>query len=85
MNTPEAQADVGYGGIKAFAFCNGIEQEVASLWNFAKCFLGGLSDHPHVPYIGSHVPNYMVEANKEFLYRITEFLLRIKMHPDSCY
>lgn len=67
MNTPEAQADVGFGGIKAFGFCEGIIGEIESLWNFAKCFVGGLSDHPEWPYIGSHVPPYMEKANLEFL------------------
>ena len=32
MNTPEAQADVGYGGIKAFAFCENVIQDIESLW-----------------------------------------------------
>jgi|Transcript_13030 hypothetical protein len=67
MLTPEAQADVGYGGIKAFSFCNGMVAEIESLWNFAKCYLGGLSDHTHWPIIGSHVPKYMEDANKDFL------------------
>lgn len=67
MNTPEAQADVGYGGIKALAFCEGIESSIESLWNFVKMFVGGVSDHPHLPIIGSHVPPYMEKANKEFL------------------
>ena len=61
------EADVGYGGIKAFAFCEGIVSEVESLWNFAKAFVGGLSDHPEWPIIGSHVPPYMEQANIEFL------------------
>ena len=67
MNNPEAQADVGFGGIKAFGFCEGVIPEVESLWNFAKCFLGGITDHPHLPVIGSHVPPYMEKANIRFL------------------
>ena len=67
MTTPEAQADVGYGGIKAFSFCDGIIEEIESLWNFAKGFVGGLSDHTKWPIIGSHVPPYMEKANVEFL------------------
>lgn len=67
MNSPETQADVGYGGIKAFGFCNGIEAEIESIWNFLKCFVGGISDHPYWPVIGTHVPPYMEKANKEFL------------------
>lgn len=30
-------------------------------------FLGGFSDNPNIPVVGSHVPRYMEEANKEFL------------------
>lgn len=67
MNTPEAQADVGFGGIKAFGFCDGIIPEIESIWNFAKCFVGGLSDHSKWPIIGSHVPEYMEKANLDFL------------------
>jgi hypothetical protein len=67
MTTPEAQADVGYGGIKAFGFCDGMIEEIESIWNFAKCFVGGLSDHTKWPIIGSHVPPYMEKANVEFL------------------
>ena len=67
MTTPEAQADVGFGGIKAFAFCEGIVKEVESLWSFTKSFVGGLTPHPYWPIIGSHVPEYMQEATLDFL------------------
>ena len=67
MTTPEAQADVNFGGIKAFSFCDGILEEIESLWNFAKCFVGGLSTKPYLPIIGSHVPHYMEQANLDFL------------------
>ena len=32
-----------------------------------KGFLGGISDHPWVPIIGSHVPPYMEKANVKFI------------------
>ncbi len=67
MNNPEEQADVGFGGIKAFGFCEGIIPEIESVWNFAKAFLGGITDHPRLPVIGSHVPPYMEKANVTFL------------------
>jgi len=67
MNTPEAQADVGYGGIKAYAFCDSIVEDFESLFNSLKAFVGGLSANPYLPYIGSHVPEYMEKANLEFL------------------
>lgn len=68
MTTPEAQADVGYGGIKAFAFCENIIGEIESLWNFIKSFVGGLTPHPDWPFIGSHVPPYMEKATLDFLH-----------------
>ena len=67
MNTPEAQADVGQAGIKAFAFCENVIEDIESLWNTLKAFVGGITDHPHLPYIGSHVPPYMEKANIEFI------------------
>ena len=67
MSSTDTQADVAYNGISLFGFCEGIVGEIESLFNFAKCFVGGLSLHPNIPYIGSHVPPYMERANKEFL------------------
>ena len=67
MATPEAQADVNFGGIKAFAFCEGIVKGAESLWNFVKSFVGGLTPHPEWPVIGSHVPPYMQKATLNFL------------------
>ena len=67
MNTAQAQADVGFGGIKAFAFCEDLKNSVESIWNFIKAFVGGLSHHPRIPIIGSHVPEYMEKANVAFL------------------
>lgn len=63
MNSPEAQADVGQQGIKAFAFCENVIQDIESLFTTLKAFVGGISDHPHIPIIGSHVPPYMEKAN----------------------
>jgi len=67
MNTEEAQYDVGYGGIKAWGFCEGIKGSIESLWNTVKAFVGGVTDHPDWPIIGSHVPKYMELANVRFL------------------
>lgn len=67
MNTPEAQADVGQSGIKAFAFCENVVQDLESLFTTMKAFLGGITDHAHWPVIGSHVPPYMERANVDFI------------------
>ena len=88
MTTPEAQADIGFGGIYAFGFCEGIVGVMESLFNFAKCFVGGLSDHPRLPIIGSHVPPYMEHANVEFLKQAMGYELeerptqKVEIDPD---
>lgn len=60
MNTPEAQADVGYGGIKAFAFCDNVVETIESMWNMFKMFY-------QPSFTGSHVPLYMEEVFLEFM------------------
>jgi hypothetical protein len=65
--TADGQADMDFGGIKVYQTCEGIVDDLKSVFNMAKCFIGGLSHRPNVPIIGSHVPKYMEEANVEFL------------------
>lgn len=70
MNTKAAQEDVGYGGIKAFAFCEGVVPTIESLWTTIKAFFGGCSVgpcKPKMPYIGWKIPKYMEKANVEFI------------------
>jgi len=67
MKTQDAKTDTHFGGIKAFGFCDGVKESIESIWNFAKAFVGGISDHPYIPYIGTHVPHYMEQANVDFL------------------
>ena len=62
MTTPEAQADAGYGGIKAFAFCENVIPELESLLNTIKVFL----PPPHSIY-GPHVPPYLEKAFVNFM------------------
>lgn len=33
----------------------------------ATAFVGGISDHPNIPIVGSHVPKYMEKANVAWL------------------
>ena len=65
---PEAEVDFAYNGIQIFQFCSGIEDEAISLFHTLEAFVGGLSDHPVIPYIGSHTPPYMEKANLDFIY-----------------
>jgi hypothetical protein len=67
MNTKEAQDDMNFAGLHAFNFCETGVHEIESLWSTLKMFVGGLTDHPDWPVIGSHVPKYMEEANVKFI------------------
>ena len=59
MNTPEAQADVGYGGIKAFAFCDDVTANIESLWNTLKFVLEPDNQTAVPPYLESEFLNFM--------------------------
>jgi len=45
-------------GINTFLFCDTAVEDIESLWNTLKCFIGGLTTDPDKPYFGSHVPKY---------------------------
>jgi hypothetical protein len=66
--TKEAQADMDFGGLKVYESCDGVVEMIKSAVNMAKCFLGGISSHPNIPVVGSHVPPYMEKANVKFLH-----------------
>lgn len=63
----EAKVDVYKNGISIYMFCSGYIDTFVSAFKVLKAFLGGLTDNPHLPWIGSHIPEYMEEANLEFL------------------
>ena len=63
METEEGQVDFAFGGIKIYNFCYGFLPEIASFFETLKCFIGGLSYHPKIPIIGTHIPRYMAKAN----------------------
>ena len=60
-------ADFDFGGIKVFHFCSGWVKEIESVLYTLEAFVGGLSDHPLIPFIGSHTPAYMERANIKFI------------------
>lgn len=68
MNDTESQDDIALNGIDVFNFCDTAVEDIESLWNTLKMFVGGLSDHPDMPVIGSHVPKYMEQANVNFIH-----------------
>ena len=48
-------------------FCDGYVQTFISAFETILAFLGGIGTNPYLPYIGSHVPEYMEKINVEFL------------------
>jgi hypothetical protein len=68
LNVPaDGQVDLAFGGIKIFHFCGGWIKEIESVLHTLEAFVGGLSDHPLIPFIGSHTPDYMEKANIGFI------------------
>ena len=64
---PDAQIDFNFGGLKIFQFCSGIEDELMSVLHTLEMFVGGLSLHPFVPFVGSHTPEYQEKANLKLI------------------
>jgi hypothetical protein len=63
------KVDIAANGIRTFLWCDGIIDTAISLIKTIMMFAGGLSADPKLPIIGSHIPDYMAEANIDFLYR----------------
>lgn len=68
FNIPSNGAiDLAFGGLKVYHFCSGFKDEIESFFRTLEAFVGGVSDHPFIPYIGSHTPPYMERANLNFI------------------
>lgn len=61
--------------MKAFGFCHGIVKELKGLVRTLEGFVGGLGVNPHLPIIGSHVPEYMENTNLHFLSEVMEYTM----------
>lgn len=48
-------------------FCGNLLEEIESLLKTVLLYLGGTSDRPYIPIVGSHTPPYMEKANVEFV------------------
>ncbi|CAI2364533.1 unnamed protein product [Moneuplotes crassus] len=59
--------DLDLGGIRMYLFCHSITESFMSVFNTLKLFIGGLGLNPKYPVIGSHVPEYMQQANRHFI------------------
>jgi len=82
MPTEIEQADIAFSGVRTYGFCHGIVKEFEGLIRTLEAFLGGLSDHPSLPIIGSHVPAYMEKANIQFLSEVVEYTMEPRTNTD---
>lgn len=64
---PNDIADIDMNGVRIFSFKDSAEELVINLVNTAKLFLGGFIDHLEIPLLGNKVPEYLQQANIEFL------------------
>ena len=69
----DAMAEIIDSGIRVYMFCSGYAETFISVYNSALCFYGGLGTDPNDPIYGSHVPQYMEDANKKFLSELMNF------------
>lgn len=68
FTVPEnGKVDMDFGGLKVWHFCGGFPETFASVFHTLEAFVGGLSMHPKIPFIGSHTPAYMEKANLDFI------------------
>lgn len=65
--SPDAKEEIKVNGVRIYMFCDGYVDTFVSAYNFALQFLGGFGTDPDVPIFGSHVPEYMIQANLNFL------------------
>jgi len=59
--------DINFNGFKVLMFCDGFIDTFISVFKTLLCFIGGLGLDPTKKIMGSHVPEYMVKANIDFL------------------
>ena len=59
--------DIQMGGFKAYMFCDGFIDTFISVFKTLLCFIGGLGVDPDKKIPSPHVPDYMVNANLDFL------------------
>ena len=64
----DTMKDINLAGFKIFMFCEGYIDTFVSVLKTLELFLGGLgSNNSTSRFFNSHVPQYMVDANLEFL------------------
>jgi hypothetical protein len=71
----DAQADLAFGGVKLFSFCDGLEVGAESVLTTLKAFVGGLGLAPS-GIRSSHVPAYQEDANIDFMCEAFEYCMK---------
>ena len=64
---PDDIYDIMKNGVRVFSLKENYISTIASLINTIEMFLGGFINDPDIPVIGSKIPDYMINANLEFL------------------
>ena len=67
MPTLESQEDAESNGINAFVFCEDVVDSLTAVWNTLKMFIEIDRGNESTGLVGSPVPQYMVDANLQFL------------------
>ena len=65
--TEVAKIDMFAHGLETYLFCESARDELLSVIQSLKSFVGGLGLHGKVPLFGPKVPEYMEKANLDFM------------------
>lgn len=65
-----SQSEINYirkFGLKIFKSCDELSNYPADIWLLLKAFLGGQGINPYLPFFGSKIWNYQLDANIQFV------------------
>lgn len=68
-----SQDDLVANGIDTYLFCEGLTDEILSVYTTLKAFVGGLGTKGKIPFFEPKVPKYMEDANVEFMRWATKY------------
>jgi hypothetical protein len=63
------RVDLLMNGLRFFSFCAGQTSILSALLQTGSLFAGGFGGSKFVPFVGSKIPDYMIEANVKYLTR----------------
>ena len=74
--TPELREAVDLVGVKIFRFCDSVFNFVPNLVKTGALFFGGFGLNPHIPIMGSRVPQIVQDLNVDFVKKATGYQWR---------